>query len=73
MGCQIDPNRGILVDIEAVDVKTLIKALTARQAEVLTQRKQVIAEKVGNLIGDELGEIVREAVSAYLRLEKVGS
>ena len=69
LDCRIDENRGILINIEAIGVSSLMKAMTARQADILARRKQVVAERLGKLIGDELEVILRDAVGAFLRLE----
>lgn len=67
--CQASPEHGISVDLESVDTKALREAILARRDEIVDQRKEIIVERLGNVVRDELTSIVNEAIGHYLAEE----
>ncbi len=64
--CQIDPERGILVDVDAASTRALISALK-REPEALREEEQrLLAEKAARIIRENLDSIVEEAVNIHL-------
>jgi len=68
--CQIVAERGLCVDLESVDTKSLRESILARREAVLDRRNEIIVERLGNVVRDELESIVDEAIGHYLAEEK---
>ncbi|MBN8550778.1 MAG: hypothetical protein J0M12_15800 [Deltaproteobacteria bacterium] len=64
--CQTTADRGLCVDLESVDTENLRKAILARRDSVLEERKDIIVERLGNAVRDELQSIVDEAIGHYI-------
>lgn len=64
--CQADPKQGIMVDVESVEIGTLVSAIAARKEELLKERHSFLAERFANIIGKSLEEILDEALAAVM-------
>jgi hypothetical protein len=67
--CEIRPEKGICIDIDSVPVKKLQEAIIARQQEVLDRNQDLVTERLGAVVRDELETIVNEALGRFLTRE----
>lgn len=64
--CQIDPEQGIMVDIDSASVKKLIQALITESTQRSAEEQRLLTEKAAKVIRENLDSILEEAIGVHL-------
>ncbi len=66
LSCSNRENSGLVVDIESTEVRALHEAILKRQQEVSLQQQDLISERVGTIVRDEMQSIIDEAIARLI-------
>lgn len=61
--CHLDSAHGIMVDMESLDVRTLVRGIAARKAELLDEASGQLVERIGLALAENLDGLISEALS----------
>ena len=61
--CQLDKERGILVDLDSAQLKELIQSISTKKNEALSDQASLISERFARIISDNFEAIAEEALA----------
>jgi len=64
--CVVDPERGLLIDVDSASVSSLIQALREKRSSLREAEHKLLSEKASRIIRENLDQILDEAIGTYL-------
>ena len=61
--CQLDKERGILVDLDSAQLKELIQSISTKKNKALSDQASLISERFARIISDNFEAIAEEALA----------
>ncbi|MDC0357522.1 hypothetical protein OAO01_01805 [Oligoflexia bacterium] len=66
LSCEYNPEKGVMVDVDACEVQQLVCAVGSRQKELFPNRKKILVEQFAKIISNSLDCVLNEAIASIL-------
>ena len=64
--CEVRDGSCLVIDIESTETKALQESILQRQHETLNSHQDLISERLGTIVRDEMQSIVDEAIARLI-------
>lgn len=61
--CHLDSHQGIMVDMESLEVQTIVRGIAARKAQLINEAAGPLVERIGLVLAENLDGLVERALA----------